>query len=138
MAQQLPQTLKEELEKDIEHHSKWSRRDFAWAQIFIWVGIVASIAASLNAAKAFELCKLYGAILAAIPGAVLVVDRTFKFASRASWHSLYVAYLKALHRRIRDQGEQEGKVSPDKSKLDVEMEKMFPPLDAAGIGAKKP
>ena len=138
MSLQLPKTLREELEKDIDHHWKWSGRDFAWAQIFIWLGIVASIAASLNAAKAFELCKLHGAILAAIPGAVLVVDRTFKFASRASWHSLYVAYLKALHRRIRDQGETEAIVSPDKSKLNIEMEKMFPPLDAAGIGAKKP
>jgi hypothetical protein len=123
--------------EDTEHHKKWERRDFPLAQIFVWVGIVTSVAASLHAAGAFTLEKLSAAVLAAIPGAVLVVDRTFKFAARASWHAVYRASLKALYRKLRDEKATDASISPEKSKLKIEMEKMFPPVESSSLGGKK-
>ena len=138
MTTKQPESLLQELEADIIHHEKWEGRDFGWAQVFVWIGIVTSIVASLHAAGAFTIDKIYGAVIAAIPGAVLVIDKTFKFAARASWHALYRASLKALFRRLRDESAPVGTVSAERSKLEVEMERMFPPLDSGALGSKKP
>ena len=139
MPSKQPITLLDEIEQDIDHHTKWEGRDFSSAQIFLWIGIVASVAASLHAAGAFAIDnKLCGAVLAAIPGVVLIIDKTFKFAARASWHALYRASLKSLFRKLRNESAPINTVSAERSKLEFEMEKMFPPLDSGSLTGKKP
>lgn len=126
-----------EIIQDIDHHKKWEGRDFSWAQIFVWIGIIASVAASLNATGVLPITdKLYSAVLAVIPGAVLIVEKTFRFSARASWHALYRASLNGLYRKMRDEGISSGIVSVERSKLEFEMEKMFPTLDPNSLGSK--
>lgn len=130
MAAQQPKTLAEEIELDIDHHRKWEATDLNLAQIFIGIGILSSIASAVVATNKFNVDEFYGVILAAIPGAVLVVDRTFKFSGRAAWHALYKASLKSLFRRLRDENADVKLISSERSKLEMQMEKMFPPLDS--------
>ena len=133
----MPKNLLAEIEDDTDHHCKWEGRDFTWAQVFIWTGIITSIASSILATGVFTVEKWVTVIVAALPAAVIVIDKTFKFASRASWHALYRASLNGLRRGLTFEGVPEKEISERRSKLEIEMEKLFPALDSGTIGSKK-
>ena len=126
-----------EIEQGIEHHARWYSRDFTLAQSILWIGILASAGSALIAAEVFDLEKWKGALIAAIPGVVIVVDKSFKFAARASWHSIFRTSLKGLRRDIRDNGMPHPEVAAKLSKLEEDMEKLFPSLDT-GMMQKAP
>jgi hypothetical protein len=128
--------LRAELEALILHHRKWEFRDFLSAQVFVWVGIGASVASTLYASGVLDIGRQTAAIVGAMPGVIIVVDKTFKFAARASWHAKYRASLNSLFRKLRDEHAPAPTVSQSFSKLEIDMEAIFPPLDTTNIGGK--
>ena len=128
--------LRTELESEILHHRKWEFREFLSAQIFVWIGIGASVASTLYASGVLDITRHMAAMVGAAPGVIIVVDKTFKFAARASWHAKYRASLNGLFRKLRDENTPASSVSQAFSKLEVEMEAVFPPLDTSNFGGK--
>lgn len=128
--------LRSELESEIRHHRKWEYREFVSAQVFVWIGIGASVASTLYASGVLDISRQAAAMIGAAPGVIIVVDKTFKFAARAAWHAKYRASLNGLFRKLRDENTPAPVVSQAFSKLEVDMEAMFPPLDTSSFGGK--
>jgi hypothetical protein len=128
--------LRSELASQILHHRKWEFRDFLSAQVFVWIGIGASVASTLYASGVLDIGRQTAAMIGAAPGVIIVVDKTFKFAARASWHAKYRASLNGLFRKLRDEHLPASSVSQAFSKLEIDMEAIFPPLDTTNIGGK--
>lgn len=128
--------LRIELESQILHHRKWEFREFLSAQVFVWMGIGASMASTLYASGVLDIGRQMAAMIGAAPGVIIVVDKTFKFAARASWHAKYRASLNSLFRKLRDEHLPASSVSQAFSKLEIDMEAIFPPLDTTNIGGK--
>jgi hypothetical protein len=94
-------------------------------ELAIFVGIVASaVAASADALHWPG--EPWATITAALPGAVLLIERQFRYRLRSSWHEDYRARLRALERKLRDQASNERDVSDELSKLDLEMRSKYP------------
>jgi hypothetical protein len=123
------QDIRTEIEADLKSHRHWQQHDFNFAQLILWIAIVASTFAAITAAGALPLPKWLAAIVAALPGAVLVIDRTFKHGARSSWHALYAARLRGLNHGLRDRGVSVAEASKQLDELEVEMQKLFPSLD---------
>ena len=122
--------LESEIQGGLEEHGKWQSHDFVTAQVLLWCAIGATVFGGLIAGGVIELpYKWLSALIASIPGAVLMVDRTFKYAARSAWHAIYSVRLRDLNRQLRDQGVPRGEVAKSLGVLDLEMEKLFPPLD---------
>lgn len=128
--------LRTELASQILHHRKWEFRDFLSAQVFVWIGIGASVTSTLYASGVLDISRQVAAMIGAAPGVIIVVDKTFKFAARASWHAKYRASLNGLFRKLRDEHLPASNVSQAFSKLEVDMEASFPPLETSSIGGK--
>lgn len=128
--------LRTELECEIRHHRKWEFREFLSAQVFLWIGIGASVASTLYASGVLDISRQLAAMIGAAPGVIIVIDKTFKFAARASWHAKYRASLNALLRRLRDEHTPASNVSQAFSKLEIDMEAVFPPLDTSNFGGR--
>ena len=128
--------LRNELESLILHHRRWEFRDFLSAQVFVWIGIGASVASTLYASGVLDLGRQTAALVGAAPGVIIVVDKTFKFAARATWHAKYRASLNSLFRKLRDEHAPAPVVSQSFSKLEIDMEASFPPLDTSSMGGK--
>ncbi|MBA5689161.1 hypothetical protein [Rugamonas apoptosis] len=129
--------LEDELKTLIAHHKKWEGRDFTWAQVFVWGGIIASGTSSIYGSGITEMGHFFAAVVGAIPGVLIVVDKTFKFSARASWHARYRAALNSLFRKLRDENSPVPPISQALSKLESEMERDFPPMDPEILGGKR-
>jgi hypothetical protein len=130
------QTLQDELALSEKAHMRHQAWDFRKAQILLWLGILASVTASLTAAGAFDLEAWQSAVIAAIPAAAIIVDKTFKYAARSSWHALYAVKLRGLRRLLRDQKKEAEQVSEWLDALETEMHNLFPPLDGSALSPK--
>lgn len=75
-AEQKRTELIDKITTRIGYDEKWARSDFFCAQIFVWLTILASFfAAILTAAQAAS--ALFLALLAAIPGTMIVIEKSF-------------------------------------------------------------
>lgn len=128
--------LRTELASQVLHHRKWEFREFLSAQILLWIGIGSSLASTLYASGVLDISRQMAAMIGAAPGVIIVIDKTFKFAARASWHAKYRASLNGLLRRLRDENVAASNVSQAFSKLEIEMEAVFPPLDTSNFGGR--
>lgn len=133
----MTQSLQDDLSAAVKEHARRQARDFAKAQGLLWLGILTSVTASLTAAKAFEMPASISAVIAAIPAAAIIIDKTFKYAARSSWHALYTVQIRVLQRELRDQNKSPEQVSEWLSALDLEMHNLFPPLEGSAISTKK-
>ncbi|WP_308365090.1 MULTISPECIES: hypothetical protein [unclassified Microbulbifer] len=79
--------LRNVIEKDIQHHHVRAKRYFLMTQIFAWIAIGASFASVLAATAKSPVVMT--AIIAAIPGTVLLVDKAFGYGPRSAWHYSY-------------------------------------------------
>ncbi len=126
--------LELEIEKDLKKHARWQSHDFIVAQALMWMGIITSAVSALQAAGVMAMPNWAGAVFATIPGIVIVVDKTFKYSARSSWHAIYCTSLRALRRDLRDRGVSKADTADRYNKLEVEMAKLFPPLDSSNLG----
>jgi hypothetical protein len=130
-----PQTPKADLIKKISariaHDEKWAKTDFLCAQIFVWLTILASFFTAILAATE-KVSPLLVAFLAAIPGTVIVVEKSFSFGKRARWHWEMVATLEGLLNSLLYEEASIDEVSRQLSEHRKVMEKSFPILYSDG------
>ena len=133
--------LRAEIQTKESEHRKWESSDFVRAQLTLWIGILTSIAASLNATGVIprpgcvseKAAALIAAVIAAIPAGVIVVDKTFKWSARSSWHRLYGIRLRMLLRSMDFGGVDAAMTSEKLGKVELEMHNTFPALDAGAL-----
>jgi hypothetical protein len=128
--------LRTEIRNLLDEHAHWQGHDFNVAQGLLWLGIIASAIGSLAAGGVIPLHKAVTAVIAALPGVVLLIDKTFKHSARSAWHAVYGTRLRVLDRRLRDEQAEVKDVAVDLGKLETEMQNLFPPLDP-GLLSKK-
>lgn len=91
-----------EIEKELKHRIKWAEWDFRWSHIFLWISILASFASSILVAsdsKPFDseiTNRVIIAIIAGIPALVVAIEKSFDFARRAVWGSVYRVEIEEL------------------------------------------
>ena len=73
------------------------------------------------------------AIVAAIPGVVIIVDRSFSFAARGRWHDLLYTNTCALARALKYEGAAENEISQKFSELLKTFEENYPGLTTTGL-----
>ena len=128
--------LKNELQALFDEHNKWCVRDWFTAQVLFWIGILSAFSATSVLVLFKDVPKEALAIMAAVPGLILIITNTFSFAERSNWHELYRARLRGLLRRLRDQNERIETISSELSALEVAMITTFPQLKAEALTEK--
>ena len=95
------QSLKDELTKQIQKRTKYEGWDFKLAHFFIWLSIFASFSSSIMIAAGVEpIDKVWVAVIAGIPGLVVVVEKSFDFARRTAWDTMYKIDMQELKDKI--------------------------------------
>src|SRR5690554_3938908 len=69
--------LQLEIEKEIKHRKFYEKLDLRLAHIFLWVSILASFGSSIIIAADVDIGKLVVAIIAGVPGLVVLIDKSF-------------------------------------------------------------
>ena len=128
-------TLLSKIHTRLAYDAKWARTDFIIAQVFIWLAILSSFSTAILTV-ADVVPKLVLALLAAIPGAVILVDKSFSFARRARWHYDMVAKLDQFSNQLQFEGARVEDVSKQLGQFRVDMEARFPAMSAEGLGDK--
>jgi hypothetical protein len=124
-------SLIEDLEKRTQYDFNMGRHNFLIAQAFIWLGIVSSFGSAV--AAAFRAQAWIVAVAAAIPGVVIIVDRSLNFAARGRWHDLLYTNIGALSRALRYEGASEKEISQKFSELLKASEESYPGLANAAL-----
>ena len=106
-------------------NEKWGRISFYIAQAFAWLVVLGSFAASVLSAG-LVLNRIGLAVVAAIPGIVIVVDRTFAFARRAQWHNVLGARVERIENSLRFEGKSVHDASKELSGLLEAMHELYP------------
>lgn len=112
--------------------AKWAQRNFMVAQTFMWLAIIASFGTAIASATA-KVSPIVIAIFTAIPGTVILIDKSFSFARRAQWHYLMRAKLEQFENALRFEGASVDATSKSLSSLVIEMEQAFPGMDSTGL-----
>ncbi len=91
------QSFEIEIKKEIRKRIKYTGWDFKLAHSLLWISIIASFCSSIIIASNNEtINKIFVAIIAGIPGLVIVIDKTFDFAKRSAWDVMYTIDLQEL------------------------------------------
>ena len=91
------QTFRNELLNEIRKRNKYEGWDFKLAHFFLWLSIFASFSSAIIiAAGDMDIPKIVVAIIAGIPGLVVVIDKSFDFARRTAWGTMYKIDLQEL------------------------------------------
>ncbi|MFT3946590.1 MAG: hypothetical protein QM763_06410 [Agriterribacter sp.] len=92
------QALELEIEKELKKRVKEITRDSSLAHIILWVSIIASFASAIMVASGQKIFvnNIWLAIIAGIPGLVVLLDKTFDFARRSSSGIMYKIELQEL------------------------------------------
>lgn len=92
------QALELEIEKELKKRVKNITRDSSLAHIILWVSIIASFASAIMVASGQKIFvnNIWLAIIAGIPGLVVLLDKTFDFARRSSSGIMYKIELQEL------------------------------------------
>lgn len=92
-----------ELKKLIKHRTKYESVDFKLSHSFVWLSILTSFLSSILVAANVEIlktCKIPLAILAGLPGLCVIIEKTFDFANRSFWGTMYKIDLQELQDAI--------------------------------------
>jgi len=116
-----------DLSQKVTYHQKLARR----FDVFVWaiylLSILASFAAGIYAASDFPE-KPGLPLLTAIPGALLLLNSTFKFSARSQWHYEKKSKLNNLLRLARSgaRATSAPEVAEKWNRIDEEMDKTRP------------
>jgi magnesium-transporting ATPase (P-type) len=97
------ESLDEELSELIRHRTKYEGIDFQLSHYFVWTSILTSFFSSIFVASGgsfFEEHNIWFSILAGIPGLCVVIEKTFDFARRSFWGTMYKIDLQELKDEI--------------------------------------
>lgn len=124
---QLRRELAKKFSERMRKAGRWARTDFMLAQVFTWLAILASfLSAILTAGETLKDNKLLLALLTAIPGTVIVIEKSFGFAKRARWHWEFEAALDKLHTQLTFGKKPIEQAAQEYGDLRVSMEVTFP------------
>jgi hypothetical protein len=104
---------------------RWQFWNFVGYQIFLGLSIIASFGSAIVAASSLA-SPVVVAILAAIPGTVIVLDRGFMLSRRWRWHNTMSTKLLVLEQRLLLENTSIEEVSSAMSALLIEMESAYP------------
>ncbi|MFT3747180.1 MAG: hypothetical protein QM768_02650 [Agriterribacter sp.] len=92
------QSFESEINKELQKRVKSISRDSSLAHIILWVSIIASFASAIMVASGQQIFinNIWLAIVAGIPGLVVLLDKTFDFARRSSSGIMYKIELQEL------------------------------------------
>ena len=91
------QELQNEISKKIKHRRRFEVMDFRLAHLFLWVSILASFISTIAVASGVkEENKILIAVIAGIPGLVILIDKTFDFKRRSVWGAMFRIELEDL------------------------------------------
>jgi len=92
------QSFESEINKELQKRIKSVGRDSALSHTILWVSIIASFASAIMVASGQQIFinNIWLAIIAGIPGLVVLVDKTFDFARRSSSGIMYKIELQEL------------------------------------------
>ncbi|MBN8789288.1 MAG: hypothetical protein J0I84_19575 [Terrimonas sp.] len=92
------QSFELEINRELQKRVKSIRRDSSLAHIILWVSIIASFASAIMVASGQQIFvnNIWLAIVAGIPGLVVLLDKTFDFARRSSSGIMYKIELQEL------------------------------------------
>jgi hypothetical protein len=116
--------LATELERQVAASRNLARINYFFAYFLYIAAVLASVIATLSAA--FELDKVFTAILAAAPGAALSVNSTLQFEARSSWHYKRMGTYERLVRDLKFGEREAADVSQEITHVEEEMAKGWP------------
>jgi len=92
------QSFEAEINRELQKRVKSISRDSSLAHIILWVSIIASFASAIMVASGQQIFvnNIWLAIVAGIPGLVVLLDKTFDFARRSSSGIMYKIELQEL------------------------------------------
>ena len=130
--EELRQDLGTEIDQQIHIAKTWASKNFLIAQTFTWLAVLASFGSAIAAATE-KVNSILLAIFAAVPGTVILIDKSFSFARRASWYYMKRAKVQQLRNSLSFEGAQTADVSQKFSELTIKLEEEFPPMDTTGL-----
>ncbi|MFA5019290.1 MAG: hypothetical protein WC504_17195 [Methylobacter sp.] len=108
--------LDEDLARRVSGCRKKALLNYYAEYVFLAISVIASTAATISVASG-GLTKEINAILAALPGIVLLITNTFRFESRSDlWWKKYEVF-DSLYRELKYEGVKEEEVSKKMSAL---------------------
>ena len=116
---------------------KWASRNFILSQVFTATSIFASFGAAIVAAANIA-SPLVLAFLTAIPGSVILIDRSFMLAARWRWHCTVATRLSALEQTLVFEGGNVKEISEAMMSFLSDMEEKYPTGKAEGLPMKSP
>ena len=121
--------LRKEIETAITRRFWYSRFDFWLNQGLFFIAILASVLPAVNLAFEMVSTEERIALMAAIPGFVVLIQRTFKWGERGDWEWEFRRKLRAIQRQlIYDEDITPLAVSQALSNLEGEMDSKFPDM----------
>ena len=117
--------LAEDIELRIRGCVWRARVNYFFAYALLALAVAASAASAIAVASG-AWTKEINAVLAALPGIILLATSTFKFESRADWWWTKHHGLEALCRALRFEGKSEGDASREMTALIKELEGRWP------------
>lgn len=108
------------------HEEKWAKVDFCTTQILGWTTIISSLATAILSAQGVSGISI--ACLAAIPGTILVIDRSFNFSRRARWHWEKLAAIRSFKYSLLYEAAELPVISKKYREYCIKMESAFPVL----------
>lgn len=95
------ESFKIELNNIIKRRKKYERLDFKLAHLMLWLSILASFSSAIIIADGeIGIPKIVLAIISGIPGLVVVIEKSFDFAKRSVWGTMYKIDLQELQDEI--------------------------------------
>jgi len=117
------------LEKEERREQKTALLDFTIVNLLFWAAVLCSIGAVL--AGVFGASKILISALAGTPALIMVIEQTFSFQVRSSWHWKKMYDLKHLKELLSfDRQLSVVDAVEQKQQFEREMEPLFPQLKA--------
>lgn len=126
-------TLRDDLAARMKGCLHKARANYFFAYVLLAIAVASSVVASIGVASGL-LAPAVAALLAAIPGVVLLTIGTFKFEARADWWYGKHHGLDALYRGLVFEGRTAADVSRDLTVLIRDLEKKWPTFGKASGG----
>ncbi len=137
--------LESELRLTIEDCQRWARRNYILAHMVFVVSVLGSFAAAVLASSDLgeewfgeSGNKATIAILAALPGLMLLLNNTLRFEDRTKWFWKKVRLAERYYREVRDTGETVSALSKRFSEESEKLEAEWPAFGSMPGQPSKP
>lgn len=113
-----------EVDEQIARREKFETRDFMTTEYLSWSSIILGAASPVSAA--FGAGKPLIAILGAMSGLLVAIDKAFTFSKRSNWNAQYKLALKSIRYRLTDPQSDENALGDQLIKVHQEWNSKFP------------